>query len=89
MKLKKTNSKKHLHNRGPTPSKQSVTENGEAIDEENIDYEDFTSDEEPEEDEDTQKDDMKNYLGKLNKRIDKICIALKQIDNNLSKPRGG
>ena len=32
---------------------------------------------------------MKLYLGKLNTRIDKICIALKQIDNNLSKPRGG
>lgn len=92
MKLKKTNSKKHLHNRGPTPSKgskQSVTENGEAIEEENIDYEDFTSDEEPEEDEDTQKDDMKMYLGKLNTRIEKICVALKNIDSNLSKPKGG
>jgi len=30
-----------------------LTENGEAVEDENIDYEDFTSDEEPEEDEDT------------------------------------
>ena len=53
-----------------------------------INYEDFTSDEEPEEDEDTQKDDMKLYLGKLNTRIDRICVALKQIDTSFSKPRG-
>jgi hypothetical protein len=48
MKLKKTNSKKHLHKRGPTPSipsNKSLTENGETIEDENIDYEDFTSDE--------------------------------------------
>ena len=92
MKLKKTNSKKQLHNRGPTPSipsNKSLTENGEAQEDENIELEDFTSDEEPEDDEDTQKGDMKLYLGKLNTRIDKICNALKQIDNNLSKPRGG
>ena len=76
MKLKKTNSKKFLHNRGATPSKQSLTEDG-GEDEDNTNYEDFTSDEEPEEDEDKQKDDMKMYLGKLNKRIDKICVALK------------
>lgn len=30
---------------------------------------------------------MKLYLGKLNSRIDKICIALKKIDNNLSRPK--
>ena len=30
---------------------------------------------------------MKQYLGKLNSRIDKICVALKKIDNNLSKPK--
>ena len=81
MKLAKENSKKQLLKRGPTPSTitkpSNVTNTEREGEEEVINYEDFDSDEEPEEDKDTQKDDMKLYLGKLNTRIDKICVALK------------
>ena len=49
----------------------------------------FYEDEDPEDDEDAQKDDMKMYLTKLNNRIDRVVVALKQIDNNLSKGNRG
>ena len=46
--------------------------------------EDFYSDEEPENFE-SQKEDMKMYLNKLNKRIDLLVDALKQADSMMAK----
>jgi hypothetical protein len=46
--------------------------------------EDFYSDEEPENFE-SQKEDMKMYLNKLNKRIDLLVDALKQADQMMAK----
>ena len=46
--------------------------------------EDFYSDEEPENFE-SQKEDMKMYLNKLNKRIDALVEALKTADTMMSK----
>ena len=43
----------------------------------------FHSDEEPENFE-SQKEDMKLYLDKLNKRIDVLCERLKDADNKLA-----
>lgn len=44
----------------------------------------FFSDEEPENFE-TQKEDMKQYLNKLNKRVDTLVEALKQADQMMAK----
>jgi hypothetical protein len=46
--------------------------------------EDFYSDEEPENFE-SQKEDMKMYLNKLNKRIDLLVDALKDADTKMSQ----
>jgi len=46
--------------------------------------EDFYSDEEPENFE-SQKEDMKMYLNKLNKRIDLLVDALKDADSKMSQ----
>ena len=46
--------------------------------------EDFYSDEEPENFE-SQKEDMKMYLNKLNKRIDLLVDALKDADQKMSQ----
>jgi len=46
--------------------------------------EDFHSDEEPENFE-SQKEDMKMYLNKLNKRIDSLVDALKTADGMMAK----
>lgn len=44
----------------------------------------FMSDEEPENFE-SQKEDMKMYLNKLNKRVDTLVEALKQADSMMAK----
>ena len=44
----------------------------------------YYSDEEPENFE-TQKEDMKQYLNKLNKRVDTLVEALKQADQMMAK----
>ena len=46
--------------------------------------EDFFTDEEPENFE-SQKEDMKMYLNKLNKRIDTLVEALKEADQQMAK----
>lgn len=62
-------------------SDQSQRKGGD-INEEALDY--FYSDEEPENFE-SQKEDMKQYLNKLNKRIDTLVDALKQADAMMAK----
>lgn len=48
------------------------------------DLEAFQTDEEPENSE-SQKEDMKTYLSKLNKRIDTLVDALKEAEKLISK----
>lgn len=48
------------------------------------DLEAFQTDEEPENSE-SQKEDMKTYLSKLNKRIDTLVDALKEAERLISK----
>jgi hypothetical protein len=76
--MKKTNSKIYMHQKNDPNHSRDDCDGESAMD-------GFYEDEDPEEDEDAQKDDMKMYLTKLNKRIDKVVVALKMIDNNLSK----
>ena len=62
---------------------QSNNRNEDGADNEDQ-LEDFYSDEEPENFE-SQKEDMKMYLNKLNKRIDLLVDALKQADQMMAK----
>lgn len=68
-------SKNLSNNSGSDDQSKNNDDGGENEDQ----LEDFYSDEEPENFE-SQKEDMKMYLNKLNKRIDLLVDALKQAD---------
>ena len=84
------NSRRHqkkTENGSKLQSATSTDQNSQKPDEdgENDDQlEDFYSDEEPENFE-SQKEDMKMYLNKLNKRIDTLVEALKKADSMMAK----
>ena len=70
-------------NRSGLSTDQSQQKQADAINDEQQ-LEDFYSDEEPENFE-SQKEDMKMYLNKLNKRIDLLVEALKDADAKMSQ----
>lgn len=56
-----------------------MEENDDECGHHNIEIDDFHTDEEPENSE-RQQEDMKQYMNKLNKRIDRILSRIKQVD---------
>ena len=91
MQQKNLNSRRHKTKTENSSKPQSATSNqdgqskkhGDDADNEDQ-LEDFYSDEEPENFE-SQKEDMKMYLNKLNKRIDTLVEALKKADSMMAK----
>ena len=84
MKDKKDKSKdSNIHGSNPDADDQSDNKGEDGADNEDQ-LEDFYSDEEPENFE-SQKEDMKMYLNKLNKRIDLLVDALKSADSMMAK----
>ena len=79
----KEHQKKKNDNRSALSTDQSQQKPGDAINDDQQ-LEDFYSDEEPENFE-SQKEDMKMYLNKLNKRIDLLVDALKDADAKMSQ----
>lgn len=75
--------KKKNDNKSALSTDQSQQKPGDAINDDQQ-LEDFYSDEEPENFE-SQKEDMKMYLNKLNKRIDLLVDALKDADAKMSQ----
>jgi len=69
------------HSANSTEQSQNRVDGGAGTEEQ---LEDFFSDEEPENFE-SQKEDMKMYLNKLNKRIDTLVEALKEADQQMAK----
>ena len=89
MNQKNTNSRSYQKNQKALEQQQKKDgqvsdnqKNAEAGNEENL--ENFQDDEEPENFE-SQKEDMKQYLNKLNKRIDTLVEALKCADSMMAK----
>lgn len=79
-KKEKNETSKHSGNSSDSQSQNKGEDGGDNEDQ----LEDFYSDEEPENFE-SQKEDMKMYLNKLNKRIDLLVDALKQADSMMAK----
>ena len=75
--------KKKNDNKSALSTDQSQQKPGDAVNDDQQ-LEDFYSDEEPENFE-SQKEDMKMYLNKLNKRIDLLVDALKDADAKMSQ----
>jgi len=81
---KNTNSKRYkdkLEQKKQNQSSTSIENKNDGAEEMPLD--EFYSDEEPENFE-SQKEDMKMYLNKLNKRIDTLVDALKEADTKMA-----
>jgi len=81
---KNTNSKRYkdkIENKKQDQSSTSIDNKNDGAEEMPLD--EFYSDEEPENFE-SQKEDMKMYLNKLNKRIDTLVDALKEADTKMA-----
>jgi len=81
---KNTNSKRYkdkLEQKKQNQSSTSIDNKNDGAEEMPLD--EFYSDEEPENFE-SQKEDMKMYLNKLNKRIDTLVDALKEADTKMA-----
>ena len=81
---KKKNFKDSNKNGSNSGSEDNSVNKGEDGTDNEDQLEDFYSDEEPENFE-SQKEDMKMYLNKLNKRIDLLVDALKSADSMMAK----
>lgn len=81
---KNTNSKRYkdkIENKKQDASSTSIDNKNDGA--EDMPLDEFYSDEEPENFE-SQKEDMKMYLNKLNKRIDTLVDALKEADTKMA-----